>query len=339
VLADRLTAQLLAGEPARDPVAVAERLLAVQGQDPRGFRLAVRARTEGLTAADVDRALTKERSLVVTWLNRGTLQLVRSEDYPWLHSLTAPRQETAIARRLGQLGVTPTLAERAVATIERALADEGPLTRDELGERVAAAAVPTAGQALVHELALASLRGIVVRGPLKEGKHAYVLVRDWLGEPEPVDRDRALAELARRYLAGHGPAGDRDLARWAGLPLRDARAGLAAIASELAERDDGLVDLARRPPAEALPPPRLLGAFDPILLVWTGREELLGPHAARVVEGGMFWPFALVNGRAAARWSLRNGEVALDPFRALARPEADALAAEARDVVSFLGAR
>jgi hypothetical protein len=32
------------------------------------------ARTAGLTAVDVDRALTDERSLAVTWLNRGTLQ-------------------------------------------------------------------------------------------------------------------------------------------------------------------------------------------------------------------------------------------------------------------------
>ena len=45
MLAQRLTAQLLAGPPARDPVAVAERLLAVQGQDPRGARLAIRARS------------------------------------------------------------------------------------------------------------------------------------------------------------------------------------------------------------------------------------------------------------------------------------------------------
>src|SRR5262249_15635455 len=72
VAAERLAAQLLAGPPARDPVAVAERLLAVQAQDPRGARLAIRARTTGLTAADVDRALTHDRSLVVTWLNRGT---------------------------------------------------------------------------------------------------------------------------------------------------------------------------------------------------------------------------------------------------------------------------
>jgi hypothetical protein len=102
-LAERFAAQLLAGEPARDPVAVAERLLAVQGQDPRGVRLAIRSRTAGLSAADVDRALSEQRTLVITWLNRGTLHLVRSEDYPWLHALTAPRMLTANARRLARL--------------------------------------------------------------------------------------------------------------------------------------------------------------------------------------------------------------------------------------------
>ena len=79
---ERFTAQLLAGARARDPRTVAERLLAVQGQDLRAARLAVRARTRGVTAADVDRALTEERSLLVTWLNRGTLHLVRSEATP-----------------------------------------------------------------------------------------------------------------------------------------------------------------------------------------------------------------------------------------------------------------
>src|SRR5580658_3656295 len=92
VAARRFAAQLLSGAPARSAVDVAGRLLAVQGQDPRGARLAIRARTTGLTAADVDRALTADRSLVITWLNRGTLHLVRSEDYWWLHPLTAKPQ-------------------------------------------------------------------------------------------------------------------------------------------------------------------------------------------------------------------------------------------------------
>jgi len=56
MIADRLTAQLLAGPPARDPETVVGRLLAVQGQDQRGFRLAIRSRSTGLSAADVDRA-------------------------------------------------------------------------------------------------------------------------------------------------------------------------------------------------------------------------------------------------------------------------------------------
>src|SRR5436305_3964180 len=135
-LPERLTAQALAGEPLRSPEAVAERLLAVQGQDPRGARLAVRARTEGVSAADVDRALTDERSLLITWLNRGTLHLVRSEDYPWLHSLTTPPLFTSSARRLGQEGVSPDVADRGVAVVERSLTDDGPLTRAQLRERL-----------------------------------------------------------------------------------------------------------------------------------------------------------------------------------------------------------
>jgi hypothetical protein len=338
VLRDRLTAQLLAGTPARDPVAVAERLLAVQGQDPRGARLAVRARTEGLTAADVDRALTEDRSLLITWLNRGTLHLIRSEDYPLLQLLTTPPLLTQSSRRLAQEGVPPEDAERAIAEVERSLAADGPLNRDQLRERVDTVGVRTARQALVHILFAASLRGLIVRGPMVDGKHAFVLVKDWLGEPKPVDRDKALAELARRFLAGHGPASDRDLARWAGLPLRDARAGLSAIASEIEDSGDGLVDLRGRPEPAELPPPRLLGPFDPLLLGWTSREFVLGAHQQLVTVNGIFRPFALVRGQAAASWGMPGGEVVLEPFGRLAKADAAALDAEAADIERFLGA-
>jgi len=336
MLPERLTAQLLAGPPAQDAETVVRRLLAVQGQDPRGARLAIRARSEGLTAGDVDRALN-ERTLLITWLNRGTLHLVRSEDYPWLQALTAPRLMTSSARRLAQEGVTPDAAERGVKTIERALADEGPQTRSQLRERIAAAGVRTEGQALVHLLLAASLRGVAVRGPMVGREHAYVLVRDWLGAQIPVERDRALAELARRYLAGHGPAGDRDLAKWAGLPLRDARTGLGAIASELIEREDGLVDLARRPAAAELPPPRLLGSFDPVLHGWVSREPMLVGKQPIITLNGVFRPFALVRGRAVAVWSMRAGEVALKPFGRLTRADAAALRADALAVAAYLG--
>lgn len=336
-LAERLNAQALSGEPLRSPEAVAERLLAVQGQDPRGARLAVRARTSGLTAADVNRALSEDRSLLITWLNRGTLHLVRSEDYPWLHALTTPPLLTSNSRRLRQEGVSVDVAERAVKTIEKALVEDGPQTRVQLRERLETARVPTAGQALIHLLFLATLRGIAIRGPMIGKQHAYVLARDWLGEQKPVDRDLALAELARRYLVGHGPADDRDLARWAGLPLRDARAGLGAIAAELEERGDGLVDLKGRSDPAPLPPPRLLGAFDPLLLGWTSREEVVGPHKLLVTDNGIFRPFALVDGRAVATWKLAAGKLTIEHLSEVRKKDAAALEEDAEAVLRFLG--
>jgi hypothetical protein len=337
LIQERLTAQLLAGPPARDALEVTARLLAIQAQDPRGARLAIRARSEGSSAADVDRALSRERALVITWLNRGTLHLVRSDDYPWLQKLATPPLFASNARRLSEEGLSPAQAERGVSVIERAVREEGALTRTDLRERVARAGVRTEGQALVHLLFAAAIRGIVVRGPMLGREHAYVHAQDWLGHPPDVDRDRALAELARRYLAGHGPSTDRDLARWAGLPLRDARTGLEAIASELAEHSPGLIDLARRPPPARLPQPRLLGAFEPLLLGWRSREPVLGADESRVVSGGVFRPIILLRGVAAGTWKLSSGEVAIAPFHPLDDRDAAALRSDAADVVRFLG--
>ena len=338
MIAERLGAQLLAGPPARDPVAVVERLLAVQAQDPRGARLAIRARSTGLTAADVEKAMTADRSLLITWLNRGTLHLVTREDYPWVHALTTPPLLTGTTRRLHQEGVTQDAAERAVKVIVRSLADDGPLTREQLRARVNQAGVRTEGQALVHLFGLASFRGLIVRGPMIGKQHAYVLVRDWLGETKPVARERALAELARRYLAGHAPADARDLAKWSGLPLRDARAGLDAIARALDLRPDGLVALTAPSSEIPLPAPRLLGAFDPLLLGWTSREPILGPRDAKVVTGGIFRPFALLDGRGVATWRLTGGQVAIEPFARLSRANRAALEADADEVLRFLAA-
>lgn len=335
-LAERLASQLLAGPPARDPVAVAERLLAVQAQDLRGARLAVRARTRALGVSDVDAALDAG-SLVVSWLNRGTLHLVRREDYAWLHALTAPQLVTGNARRLRQEGVGEAAAERGAAVVERALVDEGPLTRAALRDRLEAAGVPVAGQALVHVLCLATLRGIAVRGPTVRGEQAYALVRDWLGDPPAVDRDAALAELARRYLHGHGPADERDLARWGGLPLGAARQGLRAIAGEVVERPDGLAHL-RRAASPRLPAPRLHGPYDPLLLGWTSRDDVLGAHRSLVTVNGLFRPFALVGGRAVATWRISRGTVHLEPLEPVAEPDRAALEADAADVERFLAA-
>lgn len=338
--ARRLRAQLVLGRGATTVPDAVERILAVQAQDYRGAQLALRARTSGLKASDLDRALSDDRSVVVGTLNRGTLHLVQAEDYWWLHDLTTPPLASGNARRLGEEGVSPQAAERGVAAAVRAVAN-GPVPRAELREAVAAADVPVAGQALVHVLALAARRGLVMRGPVIRGDQAWVATADWLGaRPPSIDRDAALARLAERYLAGHGPASDRDLSRWSGLPLRDARRGLGGLAN-LREYPGGLVDLPDRPrrPASGLPP-RLMGQFDPLLHGWTSRELFVGAHEARLVTtNGIFRPFALVGGRAVATWTLPGGRVQLVPFAPIAEADLAALHRDARRVQAYLGLR
>ncbi|MBL7489704.1 AlkZ family DNA glycosylase [Frankia sp. AgB1.9] len=389
LLASPLPARPTAAQRVQTVVQVVGQVLAVQAQDLRGLRLAIRSRAAGLTVADVDRAFA-ERRLVVTWLNRGTLHLVRAEDYGWLHALTASRQEVNVRRRLGEEGVSPAEAERGVALVERALADDGPLSRAQLRDRLAAAGVPVVGQALIHILGLASLRGLLVRGPIVGSDQAYVLVRDWLGTaaetsvavtpvavtsvavdaaplagvgdswtPVPVadeaggsesDRDTVLARLTVRYLAAHGPAGDRDLAAWSGLPLTDARRGLALAASSgrTEPAGAGLADLAGRPHGlgdvpwdEVSPdslPTRLLGPFDPILHGWAAREWVTGPYRSIVTVNGIFRAIALVAGRAAGTWTMPAGQVSLAMFEPLPAAVELALRAESADVQRFFAA-
>ena len=128
VLAERLTSQLLSGQPATSAEEVTRHLLAVQAQDARGARLAIRVRTSGLTAADIDRALD-DRSLVISWLNRGTLHLVAATttrgSMRSRRRSSSPRMRGGSSRKASPLP-KPTGPSRSSS---EASPSEGPLTR------------------------------------------------------------------------------------------------------------------------------------------------------------------------------------------------------------------
>jgi hypothetical protein len=63
---------------------------------------------------------------------------------------------------------------------------------------------------------------------------------------------------------------------------------------------------------------------------------LLGAGESRVTVEGLFRPFALVRGRAAATWRLEGGRILLEPFGRLPRKDAEALEADANDVIRYL---
>jgi hypothetical protein len=158
-----------------------------------------------------------------------------------------------------------------------------------------------------------------------------------LGPSEAQPRDEALPRLARRYLAGHGPADAHDLATWSGLTLGDARAGLHSIAPELVDWPRGGVALRGGPQRAARPAPRLLGQFDPLLHGWRSRTFVLGDHSDVVTVNGIFRAIALVGGEAAGTWRIQPSAVELDPFGPLPAAAVEMLEREAVDVLRYLG--
>ncbi len=278
-------------------------LLAVQAQDSRAAALALRARGAGFTRHDVQEAIER-REIVRAWGPRGTLHLIRTDDLPWLLSLT--RSSTAtIARRLAQLGVTgDDLAER----VEKATFGQGPLTKAELGQRLKAE-----GQAIVHLAAVAAEQGRLVLGPDRNGKATYVHTADWLGAPiafEP-DRDRALRELGLRYARCHAPATPEDLAYWSGLSLKDAQSAYQVVPE--------------KEPWEGI---RLLPAFDEFLLGWKERAPMTVPPATIAPGGGIIRPAIVKDGTIIGTWSIERNKVVTSATIPLDR--------EAAEITTFL---
>jgi hypothetical protein len=330
--AARLRAQGLGEARARDAHTAVRTALAIQAQDTRSSRLGVRARSEGLTVGDVARACDEARSVVRTWAMRGTLHMLASEDVRWIVGLIGPAVVRMHERRRAGLGLTPDVAERALAAIPAAL-DGGPLTRAELVDRLNAggAGIDTSDQAPAHLVLLASASGLTCRGPDRSPDlPTYVLLDDWVPREPPRERDAALAELARRFRAAYGPAHAGDLAYWSGLPMGDARRAWT---------------LAGPPPAapdgDGPPPPRLLPAFDGVLLGHRDRTPLVpAADSAKLTNGSWILPTVVAGGRVVGTWRRDDGVVRIAPFAGrLPRGSVRAVRAEAEDVGRFLGVR
>jgi hypothetical protein len=333
---------------ARDPAEIARSIAGAQAQDVYAGPLTFRSRSRRLTAEDVKRARTKERSLLRTWVMRMTVHLIPTEDAGWWLPLFEPGIERWSRRRLSQLGMPPGKEDKALRVIAKALESEGPLTRPELAERVVEAGIPLNQSTRLHVIGLAVTSGVACLGPDRGKTTCLVRREDWLGKPPPFDRDRALAELARLYIRAFAPATDRDFAYWAGLPLRDVRAGLESISKGIEQVRVG--DQAMLVPRGALPrlpaegQVRMLGNFDTYLLGWKDREfSVTGEHAVHVKEGGGGWirPVILEDGVVIGGWrSARRGgrlEITLN----LPKAERDRLGpkidAEIADITRFEG--
>jgi hypothetical protein len=330
---------------------VVQAVCGVQAQEVPAAALAVRVRSSGLTVLDVDRARQESRSIVRTWCLRGTLHLIAAQDFGWLVALLGPDQLAGSLRRLAQMGLEGDTVDRAVKAIRDLLGDRGPLTRVEIARGLEQrSAIVAEGQARIHLIYQAAMRGIVCQGPDRDGEPAYLLTADWIGKTDSLPREQALAQLALRYITAYAPADPQGFASWSGLRLRAARQAWEQIGDRLVEVECEGTRLWMLPPQtewladQPAPRVRLLPRYDTYLLGYANRDLQLAPENARRVNagGGIIHPVLLVDGFARGTWKTqkrgRKLQVGVEPFVSLEDSLLPQIQAEVADIGRFLGA-
>lgn len=350
---ERLRAQRLVPSERNDDASadqVVGAVVGLQAQNESAAAIGVRARSCGLTTEEVEAARHDDVTLIRTWCMRGTLHLVAVEDVPWLLSVFGPVFVHRGRRRLADLGFDDDAADAAVRAIRDALAREGPLTRAEISETLVAAGFDfdPGGQAPYHLIRRAGLSGEVCQVAPVDGDEAYDLLAEWTSIPEAPNRETALGELARRYLAGYGPVSLDDFASWSGLPMTDVRQGWAQAieGAEAADDDSTLLspsgDGRTRGDLDSPAPLRLLPGYDAYLLGYESRDHAVPEEHARCVHpgGGVIRPVVLDDGRVVATWALDRSRstpmLTVDAFGPLPADAREELEIEADDVGRFL---
>lgn len=345
----RARSQRLCGNRSRDVVEVVRELVGVQAQDMSATRMALRARTSDVDADDIRAAYDEDRTLVRTWVMRGTLHMVAAQDVGWLVSLLGPVFTVADQRRRAQLGLGDELLVKAIPALRDIVAEHGPITRADLVRRLKGKGVSldlkTQGPA--HLIGYAAMTGVICRGPDAEAEEAtYVIIEDWAGHHRQLDDDEALAELARRYAASRGPVTAEDFKRWTGLPAKQARHGFELAAEHLTEVEAAGVRAwvakgTRRSTPRKEPSVELIAMFDEYLLSYASRDLVLAPRfAKRIQAGGFIKPAVLLDGRVVGTWKQKRTKskvtVEVDPFEKLTAIESQ-IGTAVRDIGRFLG--
>jgi hypothetical protein len=339
-------------KPKKDLARVVGDIGGVQAQVMSAAELQVGVRVD-CRVDDVRDALWKRKTLVKTWLMRGTLHLVPSKDLPLYSAAMSMYGMRNTNAWLKWMQITEPELTELIDAIGGAL-DGRPLTREELIAKVGK------GRPERIQLAMKSgwggvlkpvaRQGLLCFGPSRGQSVTFVRPEHWLGSWRAVDAHSALTELARRYLRAYGPATKSDFTRWWGTWSGVGNAAWAGLAGELVPvsvegrpADILAGDLRRFAEPETSSSVHMLPAFDPYLMGHSSRDHLVeAGYRSRVSRiAGWISPVVVIDGRVVATWShaVVKGKlrVAVEPFRRLPPKALLVIRSRARELAATLG--
>jgi hypothetical protein len=341
--------------PRRALLKVVAAICGMQAQVMSSVELALWARIEGLTPADVRDALWKQRRLVKTWAMRGTLHVLRADDYlRWQRPLGDYAHHTKPGW-LQRGGLTPKELDAIVAAIGRALRRRF-LTREELADQVTRVVGTSEIGDILRQgwgwmLKPAAFHGQLCFAPSVGTNVRFARPDVWLRRALWADSHSGWIDLTRRFLAAYGPATRVDYSRWSGAPLAHVDETLSSLGPAVTEISLAgakawvlTEDVNELMAAERSESVRLLPAFDQYVIAASPHVQnlLSGRHRNDIFRPqGWISPVLMVDGRIDGIWSYqRNGRrlsVRIKPFVRLTRQVRDAVEVEAQRLAKFLG--
>jgi hypothetical protein len=341
--------------PKRRMLDVVSDVCGMHAQVPSAAELQVWARVDGVRPKDVQDALWERRTLVRSWMMRGTLHLVPASEYPAYVAALGTNDRWWKGAWLRMVGMTaPQLRETLDAVA--ASVDGSPITRAQLTERVVRRKGTKAGERMGSNwgemLKPVAFAGGLCSGPPRGQNVTFVRPDRWLREWREWEPEEGWRHVVRRYLAAYGPATREDFARWWGMqpapagrvlssmPEGDlAEVGIEGTTGWMLASDVASLDTVPSVKGSV----RLLPGFDPYTVGFRPREEFVEPRFAPLVsrQAGWISPVVLVDGRAVGVWSFeraaRGIEVTVQLFGKLAAARRKAVAEEADRLGAFLG--
>jgi hypothetical protein len=320
---------------------------AMQAQDYLGTLWAIGLRLPAATEADIERAIA-DRTIIRTWPLRTTLHFVAAADVHWLLALLGPRLISTANLRFEQYGLNTTVLRRVRNVLVKALAGAQQLTRDEVYTVLERAKVSVEGQRGYHILWRMAVDRVICFGARRGKQPTFTLLEEWVPRAHKLDQEAALAELARRYFRGHGPATLQDFAWWSGLKMSDAKVGLALVSSglqSLTVNDKVYWMNPETPsPGKTASIAYLLPGFDEYLLGYRDRSASLDPANAQKLQpgsNGMFSSTIVVNGKVVGTWkrllTKKAVRISTGLFRSLTTGETRAVEEATGRYCEFLG--
>jgi len=301
----------------------------MQAEDYSSAKWAIGNRIPHITDAAIEKAFNEGRFLRAQVL-RPTWHFVAPADIGWLLQLSGQRIRAGYKQLHSRLDISNSDLKRSKAIMTKALAGNKRKTRAELLALCLKSNKHLDDIRMNFLILDAELDGLIVNGGRQGSEFVYVLLEELVPSPLILEKEAAIAELARRYFSSRGPATLPDFVWWSGLTQEEARVGFDMNKDALQHVvvNGQAYWFAETQPV--LPGPHtvsLLPSFD--------------EYMAGYLDHSSFKPSIILNGKVAGTWKYREKkrtiQIEMQLYKPLEKEAAHAVLNAEKAYARFLG--